>query len=223
MALEKSHNQDDGLSNTSTIAPIGSIPQDPSLSSSSSSPSSASSNFRFPISELPYEIRQFIYREYLQQLPECRITCSNALHGLHHETALALASPFFASELSPRLFHDVSAFSFSRGEDLKMFSSAAARAETVRTVRICYGPPEPQDRDWVFLAQSCFWALEELTFVLEGEWAGLFASWWEMLVDAVGEGMSNPGRLERLRGKRGSLTLSVENGEGGRCVSKVLR
>jgi hypothetical protein len=140
---------------------------------------------RFPIANLPYEIRQLIYVQYLTTLPALSITKDNALLALHTIHPLALAFPFLTHEISPGLFHQNVTFLFSFGEDMKAFASLYSRPKDVRKVRILYGKDKHPRRDWVFLLSSIFpgGALEELTFVMgedvKIDWGCAFRDWFE--------------------------------------------
>jgi hypothetical protein len=165
---------------------------------------------RFPIANLPYEIRQLIYVQYLTTLPALSITKDNALLALHTIYPLALAFPFLTHEISPALFYQNATFSFSFGEDMKAFASLYSRPKDVRKVRILYGKDKYPRRDWVFLLSSIFpgGTLEELTFVMEEDvkigWGCVFRGWFERVEGAVREAL-----LIR-RGEGNELRLGLE-------------
>ena len=181
----------------------------------------------FPIAQLPYELRQLIYTYYFASLSTQEVTCPSAglPHPHHSLTPLAQSSPFLECDPVPKQFYRNATFSFSCPEALKSFSTALSSAaknvdgrKDVRKVKIVYGRYSQPTRDWVFLLTSNFPWLEEVTFAMDGEKSefgaghGCFGNWWGCVRDAVREGLScAPG----VGGRKGAVTLRVEDGEWG--------
>ena len=149
----------------------------------------------FPISQLPYELREQIYIFYIASLPMQSITCSNARRPRHTLMPLYLASPLLLVDFSSTLFYQHATFSFSCPEALKTFaealcSSSASKSESesepkagseaeireignerrrkdIRKVKIVYGRYGQPSRDWVHLLLENFPLVKEVTFGLE--------------------------------------------------------
>jgi hypothetical protein len=172
----------------------------------------------FPISDLPYEIRQLIYTFYFASLPTQNITCINGRLPLHTLTPLCLASPFLASDPAPSLFYKHTEFSFSCPTGLKTFAECISdMKQDIRRAKIMYGRYDQPTRDWVYLLTSNFEELEEMTFAVDKDSGGLgmghmcFGNWWGCVRDAVREGLHPDSRDREKR----RVVLRVEDGEWG--------
>jgi hypothetical protein len=169
----------------------------------------------FPISDLPYELRQLIYARYLAILPPLRIT-PTTLRRLPHP-ALLRSSPIFVRDIAPPLFYQRATFSFTCVADLLVFARLPHRHH-VRKIRIL-SLHDKEGGDWVYSAQKCFPGLEEMVFEFaeDQEIHVDLDGWWERVLDAVREGRAGGGRRRR----RG-LRLSVEDGGGVNYWARVL-
>jgi hypothetical protein len=164
----------------------------------------------FPISELPYELRQLIYSYYLSLLPPLHIN-KNTLRSLPHP-ALIRSSPLFACDIPPPVFYKHATFAFSSVADLLLFARPP-HGHRVRNVRIL-SHQDGKGGDWVYCTQRCFPDLEEIVYEMpEGqEMQCELEGWWERVLDALREGRGT---------KREELRVSVEKG-GGQCLTQVL-
>jgi hypothetical protein len=107
----------------------------------------------FPISQLPPELRHKIHASYFNNLPPVDITPSNSTSHHHLSNPLALASPFFASDIPTNTFYSSSTFTFSSGKVMRDFSAQDRNSEIVKKIKIVYGKEkgveEAKNRDWV--------------------------------------------------------------------------
>ena len=84
----------------------------------------------------------------------------------------------------------------------------------MRKIKIIYGKDDCPTRDWVFLINSCFLRLDEITFSIEKGTCDLeFGSWWECVREAVREGLCE----RRGTGKGRWLVLRVGYGDWSVC------
>jgi hypothetical protein len=161
----------------------------------------------FPIAALPYELRQLIYASYLTLLPPLHITPAT-LRRLP-APALLRSSPLFVRDIAPPLFYQGATFSFTCVADLRRFAYKP-HGHHARRIRIL-NHRDNNGGDWVYSAQKCFPALEEMVFELADEGQMVLEEWWDRVIDAVREG----------RGMRiGGLIVGVERGE--RLLTEVL-
>lgn len=103
---------------------------------------------------------------------------------------------------------------------MKSFSREYGRASSVRRIKILYGADQSPTRDWVYLIDSCFENLQEITFSIDRESFGSgFGQWWGCMRDACGEGLGT----QIIKGVGSSketskgLILNVDDGEWSVC------
>lgn len=85
-----------------------------------------------------------------------------------------------------------------------------------------YGKDEPPTRDWVYLLNSCFENLEEITFSVDRGVCVLgFGHWWGCVMDACREGLEGKAHDVGFGGVKSgrsmALKLSVDGRELGAC------
>lgn len=164
----------------------------------------------FPISNLPYELRQLIYACYLSLLPPLNIN-TTTLQRIP-QPALLRSSPLFACDIAPPLYYQHATFSFASVNDLVLFARPP-HGRLVRSIHIL-SQHDRRGGDWVYSAQRCFPGLEEIVFEFSSvsESQLNLEGWWERVVDALREGRGS---------KRGWMRVSVEK-DGGECLTEVL-
>jgi hypothetical protein len=142
----------------------------------------------FSVSHLPPELRHKIYASYFTTLPPLEINPSNISTKHHLTTPLALASPFFESDIPSTTFYSSTTFSFSSGKAIQYF---AEQQRNIKRIKIEYGQEkglEAKNRDWVYLMHTWFESLEEAIFEVGEKGDGDFGAWWGCVRDAVREG-----------------------------------
>jgi hypothetical protein len=165
----------------------------------------------FPISNLPYELRQLIYASYLSFLPPLQVSSMSLRPfpclGPIHSPSL------FACDLFLPCFYQNITFAFNSVADLLLFSRPP-QSQHVRRIRI-QSHQDKKGGDWVYICQKCFPSLESIVFALsedkELQYDDL-EGWWERVIDALREGRG---------ARRRDMTVSVDRG-GGECLTEVL-
>ena len=169
-----------------------------------------SNHLNFPISDLPYELRQLVYASHLSLLPPLQVNAT-ALRPIRYPDLIRSPS-LFACNLSLPCFYQNATFAFDSVADLVLFARPS-QSHHVRSIRI----QSYQDRkggDWVYTSQKCFPSLESIVFEVSEGKELLYdrEGWLERVIDALREGRGT---------KRRDLIVSVER-DGGRCISEVL-
>ena len=164
----------------------------------------------FPISHLPYELRQLIYANYLALLPPLYINPASRRPFPYPDP---IRSPsLFACHISLPFFYQNATFGFNSVADLLLFARPP-QSHHVRNIRI-QGHRDRKGGDWVYISQKCFPDLESIVFEVSAgkELPRDLETWWDRVIDALREGRGT---------KRGDLIVSVERG-GGMCLTEVL-